>query len=74
MFKMVFEGDPGFGENDEISVVSEIRVNDIVVFEQVGPGQFQMRALAAGEIEGYEGQTFRAGKGDEPGSVRMTAL
>ena len=61
MFKMVFEGDPGFGENDEISVVSEIRVNDIVVFEQVGPGQFQMRVLAAG-------------KGDEPGSVRMTAL
>jgi len=44
-------------------VVSEIRVNDIVVFEQVGPGQFQMRALAAGEVEGYEGQTFKAGKG-----------
>lgn len=55
MFKMVFEGDPGFGEDDEISVVSEIRVNDIVVFEQVGPGQFQMRTLAADEVEGYEG-------------------
>jgi hypothetical protein len=74
MFKMVFEGDPGFDENDEISVVSVIRVNDIVVFEEIGPGQFQMRALAAGEVESYEGQTFRAGKGDEPGSVRMTAL
>jgi hypothetical protein len=33
-----------------------------------------MRALVAGEVEGYEGQTFRAGKGDEPGSVLMTAL
>lgn len=74
MFKMVFVGDPGLDENDEISVVSEIRVNDIVVFEQVGPGQFQMRTLAAGEVDGYEGQTFRAGKGDEPGSVRMTVL
>ena len=63
MFKMVFVGDQGLDENDEISVVSEIRVNDIVVFEQVGPGQFQMRALAAGEVEGYEGQTFKAGKG-----------
>lgn len=71
---MVFEGDPGLDENDEISVVSEIRVNDIVVFEQVGPGHYQMRVLVAGEVEGYEGQTFRAGKGDEPGSVRMRAL
>ncbi|MDD2605355.1 MAG: hypothetical protein RBR20_14330 [Desulfobacterales bacterium] len=74
MFNMVFDGDPGFSEDDEISVVSEIRVNDIVVFEQVRPGQYQMRVLAAGEVDGYEGQTFRAGKGDEPGSVRMTAL
>jgi hypothetical protein len=33
-----------------------------------------MRVLAAGEAKGYEGQTFRAGKGDESGSVRMMAL
>ena len=74
MFKMVFEGDPGFDENDEVSVVSEIRVNSIVVFEPVGPGKYQMRALAPDEIEGYAGQMFTAGKGDEPGSVLMTAL
>jgi hypothetical protein len=73
MFKMVFEGDPGFGERRDQRGIRNT-VNDIVVFEQVGPGQFHMRALAAGEVEGYEGQTFRAGKGDEPGSVLMTAL
>ena len=74
MFKMEFEGDPGFDENDEVAVVSEIRVNDIVVFEPVGPGQIQMRALEPGEVEGYSGQLYRAGKGEEPGIVRMTAL
>ena len=59
MFKMVFEGDPGFDENDEVSVVSEIRVNSIVVFERVGPGKYQMRALAPDEI-GMVTKTIKA--------------
>ena len=43
-------------------------------FADAGFGNDGLRALAAGEVVGYEGQTFRAGKGDEPGSVWMTAL
>ena len=74
MFNIEFEGDPGFGEGDEVEVVTAIRLNDIVVFEPSGPGLVKMRALGPGEVEGYTGQTYRAGKGDEPGSVLMTAL
>ena len=71
MFNIEFENDPGFGEGDEVEVVTAIRLNDIVVFEPAGPGLVQMRALAASEVEGYTGKTYRAGKGDEPGSVLL---
>lgn len=74
MLQIEFEGEPGFGMGDELTVVTAIRVNDIVVFEPAGPGQIEMRALAPSEVEGYAGRTYRAGKGKEPGSIRMTAL
>ena len=56
-----------FGEGDEVEVVTAIRVNEIVFFEPTGPRLVQMRALAVEEVEGYGGQAYRAGKGEEPG-------
>ena len=74
MFNIELEGEPGFGEGDEVEVVTAIRVNEIVFFEPTGPRLVQMRALAVEEVEGYGGQAYRAGKGEELGSIRLTAL
>ena len=59
------------GIGDELDVITAIRRHDIVVFENIAPRKFIIRALGGDEITTYNGVKYKVDKGNKQGSIKL---